>query len=64
MSGSPSMSFISTKDRFKVASDSGSNRQSLVCMPMVRSYSRDITVSLNWVMPLVIFTVSALFARI
>ena len=33
-----SVSFISTKERRKVASASGSNRQSLVCMPMVRSY--------------------------
>src|SRR4051794_25622748 len=35
MSGSPSVSFMSTNDCFRVASASASKRQSWVCMPTV-----------------------------
>src|SRR5215467_869619 len=63
MSGGVAKSLRSTKDRLRVASDSESNLQSLVNMPIVRSQSLDITLSENPVISLSIFTVSALWVR-
>jgi methylenetetrahydrofolate dehydrogenase (NADP+) / methenyltetrahydrofolate cyclohydrolase len=63
LSGSPSSSFISPNERLSVASDSASKRQSLVYMPMTKSYCRAITFSSKWFSALSIFTVSSLCAR-
>src|SRR5215510_14503538 len=63
MSGGVCKSFRSTNDRLRVASDSASNLQSLVNIPIARSYSFYITPCENPVISLSILTVSALCHR-